>query len=368
MTIPNLLQAPMGALSAAGVRTSLPARDPVTAPPRYGMTMWFGVKVTDPGGDVKDLGHWSGCSGLAVNLETEPVWAGGQYLAPYLTPKQLTYPNVTLERAMDERSAAQVRKWLERVARQWISGAEGGAGQVQRESGGTSPGPSFKGTTVDVTLFSALSGDGTAPAGSSGRVVAEWHLTDAIPVSWSGPALSASGGGVATEKLVLVHRGFLATAAAGTGSAPLPSEGQGQLKLSYGQKDLVFQFNPKEVGEERTTRVGTEKDGQTLTINGEELIYDRRKLTLSALQIEGVTEVADSCGKLWDWTELENGAPKRVALKMGAGVGRGFDEQVVIKTAKVSYSRFTASGVPCRAVVTLTLLVVERKETEAAEL
>lgn len=374
MTIPNVLQAPMGALGAVGMRKSVPGNAAARKPPRYGMTMWFKVVVTDPAGGTSHLGLWSGCSGLAVNLETEPVWAGGQYLAPYLTPRQITYPNVTLERAMEARSAAQVRSWLELVAGKWISGDEGGAGMVHEKAGGSTPGTAqFRGTTVTVSLFSALvPGDGkAAPAGGTEREVAKWELRDAIPVSWSAPALSAGGGGVATEKLVLTHRGFLDAAPAGSAPGGLNTQHQGQLTLSCQGKSLELQYNPREVTEERTTRVGNENEGQTLTINGEELIYDRKKLTLSALQIEGVTAVADGCRKLWEWTDLDyskekKGAPKQVQLRMGSGTGLVFDEQVLIKTAKVSYCRFTTSGVPSRALVTLTLIVVEQKQKTRA--
>lgn len=260
MTIPNVLQAPMGALGAAGMRKSVPGNASASGAPRYGMTMWFKVVVTDPEGGTSHLGLWSGCTGLAVNLETEQVWAGGQNLSPYLTPKQISYPNVTLERAMDDKSAAQVRKWLNYVASRWISGDEGGAGMIRSRPGGSPGGRSFQGTTVTIFLFSALVPGGKAgPAGGTEREVAKWELREAIPVSWAGPALSAGGGGVATEKLVLMHRGFLGTAAAGAKLRGLNGQHQGQLTLGYEGEELKFQYNPKEVGEERTTRIGNEK-------------------------------------------------------------------------------------------------------------
>jgi phage tail-like protein len=39
--------------------------------------------------------------------------------------------------------------------------------------------------------------------------VAKWTLKNAVPQSWKGPQLSATGKGVAMETLEIVHEGFL---------------------------------------------------------------------------------------------------------------------------------------------------------------
>ena len=39
--------------------------------------------------------------------------------------------------------------------------------------------------------------------------VAQWKLKNAMPQSWKGPQLDATGKGVALETLEIVHEGFL---------------------------------------------------------------------------------------------------------------------------------------------------------------
>lgn len=359
MTIPNLVQAPMAAVSAIGQQLSVPTNASAGTAPRYGMTMWFKVIVTDPAGGTKDLGQWSSCQGLGVSLETEAVWAGGDHQAPYFRPKQISYPNITLERAMRKEHCDQVTAWLTLVAGKWIGGDEGGSAMVDGKSGGKASERPFRGTAVRVMLFSSLTGSATK------RLVGQWKLRDAIPISWSAPTLNGSGGGVAIEKLVLMHRGFLDDAEQSSGGATgLNSQLQGKLTLSHGGQSLEFQYNPKEVGEERTTRFPEDKDSQSLKVNSDDVIYDRKKLTLSELDIEGMTAVKATCTMLWLWTELTpDGAPKYVQLRLGSNSkGLVFNEQVVIRTVKVSYKRFTSAGVPSRATVTLTLIVAEKKK------
>ncbi|MFG1648161.1 phage tail protein [Amycolatopsis sp. NPDC049252] len=384
MTIPHLVQAPLGVASALGSRASVPKPPGPSATPRYGMTMWFQVVVTSPTGQ-RNLGLWSGCSGLAVALETRELRSGGEYQAPYLYPEQISYPNVRLERAMEQTSSGQVRDWLEKVARDWIGSAEGGAAMVTAKPGDKPASSGFHGTTVTITLLTALAHDAKGATGSGApqqeRRVATWELQDAIPVHWQGPALTAKNGDIAIEQLTLAHRGFLkAERPTSGGAAGLNNQEQGKLRLSIPDSTapddlLVFQYSPATLTEELTVRgaeenstlvVGTAKEG--------ELVYNRKNITLSDLHIEGVEAVKETYDKLWKWTEPDIGSnkanpkahkDKRVVqtlrLRLGSGTaGVVIDEDVTIKRVSFHYLRFTSAGVPSRAKLTLAVTVRTR--------
>lgn len=379
MTLPHIIQAPLGAPSALGMRNSVPKSSGPAATPRYGMTMWFQVVVASPTG-AQDLGLWSGCTGLAVALETKELRSGGDYRAPYLYPEQISYPSVRLERAMDRASSGQVRDWLEKVASDWIGSAEGGASMVPAKPGDTSKPAGFHGTTVTITLLTALVDEpGGAQGGApSQRQVASWELQDAIPVHWQGPALSARNGDVAIEYLTVAHRGFLkAGQSTSNSSGGLNNQDQGKLRLSVPNSRnpddvLAFQYNPTSLTEELVVR-GWEEN-KTLVVETAqrgELVYNRKNISLSDLHIEGVKAVKESYDKLWKWTEPDIGSNKAsggatdrpvaqtLRLQLGSGsVGVVVDVMVTIKRVSFHYQRFTSAGVPSRAKLTLAVTVL----------
>jgi phage tail-like protein len=377
MTIPNILQAPLGAPAAVGMRASLPQSPGVSTTPRYGMSMWFQVDVTDPTGKGKSLGLWSKCSGLQVKLDTKEIWSGGDYQAPYLYPVEITYPNVTIERAMDVRSSAEIRTWLQTVASDWIASDEGGAALLPGRAGGTAPDTSaFQGTTVTIRLFSALGATGTE------REVATWALRNAIPVQWQGPTLAAKGGDVALETLTLAHRGFLAEPTKKPDATPntLNSQNQGRLKLSLiggtGPDDsLEFQYNPTTLTEELVVRKSDEQNRLTLeSATGNSFVYNRKNISMADLHVEGVRAVKESYDKLWRWTDSEvsnkdtdTHKVQVLLLQMGSGSnGVVISEHVTIKVVRFEYLRFTSAGVPSRAKLTLTVTSVTQDEADGS--
>jgi phage tail-like protein len=381
VTLAHGIQAPLGAISAAGARASVPKSTDPSASPRYGMSMWFQVVVKSPTG-AQDLGLWSGCSGLAVSLGTKELRSGGEYQAPYLYPDEISYPNVRLERAMDKASSGQVRDWLEKVASDWIGSAEGGASMVPAKPGNTSASPGFHGTIVTITLLTALVVDSKGkPGGDEQRQVASWELQDAIPVHWQGPTLTAKNGDIAIEALTLAHRGFLAAKqSTSDDSAGLNNQDQGKLRLSVSGSStpddlLVFQYNPATLTEELTVR-GTE-DYRTLVVGTAQggLVYNRKNIMLSDLHIEGVKAVKESYDKLWKWTESDIGSNKASAtdddtaigqilrLQLGSGSsGVVVDELVTITRVSFHYQRFTSAGVPSRAKLTLAVTALTRAD------
>lgn len=314
--------------------------------PEYGMAMWFKVVVAGVKGS--DLGFWSSCSGLGVTFGTEQVREGGNN-DPLFLPGELGYGNITLERAVQRTDSARVQAWLQQVATDWINGPEGGAPQQQ-------------GFPVTITVYDNAGQDASQP-------VATWQLRNAVPVSWSGPTLSAKGGDVAVEKLVLAHRGFL--------QATEPSE-PGKLQLTCGSDKLSFQYNPAKVTLVRKQQItGAKKLTGKTAADQQGGKAELMTIELGDLRIEGQSAVRSSVALLWKWVDpvpdstgaSSSGAKnttataRQVRVTMGAENDR-IELLCVITRVTVDYTRFTSASMPCRAKVSLSLLEVSTPPKE----
>lgn len=350
--------------------------------PRYGMTMWFEVEVENPGrrGTGRGgLGRWSACKGLGVEFGFEPVWSGGDYESPYFVPTSIQYGRITLERATERADSAAVLNWLETVAEEWIGSPQGGAGLVASgANNGAASRPGYPGSTVVIKLFSSVTDgagagntgtkakrSGTAtPNASQSREVATWTLRQAIPVSWKGPDLSSKGGDIAIESLTLVHRGFLAATPSGPTNTPQSTQDQGKFTLTYQNETLGFQFNPRELVLDQISPIEDTKTSQRVLRNDGTPAQEEGKLNISLSEVclEGADEVEKKYAKLQEWIEPvkdEHGKlrPKILKVQMGAGPGQKLKKNVYLKQFRCTYNRFTASGVPSRAKVTISLVV-----------
>jgi phage tail-like protein len=201
------MSTPLYAFGAAQVsalqQAAGPQADPVSAAGsalpnlplrRLGLSMRFQV-VVGSGGGAMSLGHWTSCEGLKVEFKCDPFFEGGDYATPHLLLKNVEYAQVTLKRAVEQPYSATVQDWLGMVAAAWQAGDT-----------------SLIGQPVVISLLDAFQ----LPANPA----AEWVLTDAFPVSWAGPSMTAKSTDVATETLVLRHSGFLGnTPSASTGGA-----------------------------------------------------------------------------------------------------------------------------------------------------
>lgn len=145
----------------------------------YGLAMRFRVAV-----DGLDLGHWSACRGLKVDLKVSTLAEGGNYWSEHILPDRISYPHITLERAVHPAESQAVQEWLRLVAGRWMN--YDGVGQP------------YQGQGAVITLL-----------GVTGQEVLHWTLTGVYPVAWSGPTLSAKDSSVALEELELAHEGFL---------------------------------------------------------------------------------------------------------------------------------------------------------------
>jgi phage tail-like protein len=141
-----------------------------------GLTTRFQVSI-----DGINMGGWARCSGLSVSFNPE-LWAeGGNYQYRAILPGHIEYPKVTLARPMSSQDSATVQSWLSDRANNWAPAANSG-----------------NGGTAEIKLLDAHQ-----------NPVASWSLRNVFPDSWVGPDLDAMTFGIAVEKLVLVHEGFL---------------------------------------------------------------------------------------------------------------------------------------------------------------
>nr|WP_052477577.1 phage tail protein [Kibdelosporangium sp. MJ126-NF4]CEL12812.1 conserved hypothetical phage tail protein [Kibdelosporangium sp. MJ126-NF4]CTQ98498.1 conserved hypothetical phage tail protein [Kibdelosporangium sp. MJ126-NF4] len=323
--------------------------------PAFGLTIWFDVSVLGLGpADDHQLGQWSSCTGLGVEFGTEEFGEGGRYDCPAVLPGRIKYTRVTLQRAVSTTDSPRVQRWLERVAAQWINSGRSAA--------------DFAGVELVIKLRDSPRSDG-AP-------IQEWRLRNAIPVSWNGPTLAATGGGVATEQLVLVHQGFLTTKASDSAAHATGSDGKLKLaSVTDSTKEVVFQYTPE------TVRLSRKHLINSLTTNPtSELKLTRPArlgITLGQLRVDGAAEVRAGIGLLSEWMRpipapqpppsmpgepTDSGTTEdksyrtlqRLRVTLGSA-DDGISQEVILTGMDVTYDRFTAAGDPCRAQVVLTL-------------
>jgi len=140
----------------------------VADPATTAVTVYFEVIV-----DGHDLGAFTACDGLGVEVTVEQVEEGGLNSFVHQLPGRLKYSNVKLTRPLNGDSA-RIASWLGQMH-----------GVVKR-------------TTARIVAKN-----------HDAHPVAEWVLADVIPVKWQGPSLSVESAKVATETLELAHHGFL---------------------------------------------------------------------------------------------------------------------------------------------------------------
>lgn len=139
-----------------------------TGPTDPAVTVNFGVRI-----DGHDLGSFTRCEGLSLEVEIETREEGGNNGFVHQLPGRMRYAHITLTRPLNQDS--------QRLA-QWFAAMRTPIRRTDAE---------ISARTLD------------------GQVVATWSLTGVIPVKWTGPELSTDSPGVATETLELAHNGFL---------------------------------------------------------------------------------------------------------------------------------------------------------------
>ena len=120
-----------------------------------------------------ELGVFTGCDGLGVEVVLEPREEGGNNEYIHQLPVRLRYTNIKLTRPVDKDSR-KVTSWLKSMQ-----------GTIKR-------------TSAEITAL-----------GTDGKPIMSWKFKGVIPVRWQGPSMGAENNKVATETLELAHHGFL---------------------------------------------------------------------------------------------------------------------------------------------------------------
>lgn len=124
--------------------------------------------------DDVNLGAFSSCEGLGVEVVMETREEGGNNGMVWQLPTRLKYPNIKLTRPLGPETSA-VAQWFASLAQ----------GYTPRT--GTIEAKSVNGTTV-----------------------AHWGLLGVVPVRWTGPSLSPDSPKFVTETVEIAHHGFVA--------------------------------------------------------------------------------------------------------------------------------------------------------------
>ena len=123
--------------------------------------------------DGQELGAFSTCEGLGVEVVMETREEGGNNSSVWQLPTRLKYPNIKLTRPLGK-DTEKVTQWFATMA----TGYQRMTGTIQ-----------------------AMRADG--------QVIAQWGLLDVVPVRWTGPALNPDQPKIVTETIEIAHHGFL---------------------------------------------------------------------------------------------------------------------------------------------------------------
>jgi phage tail-like protein len=133
-----------------------------------GLSVYFSVDI-----DGVDLGSWTTCSGLGIEIETEGRADSSLSFMMNQLSGRLKYTNLSLGRPVSQDSR-KVMAWLTAFAQMPAA------------------------TSASVTAYD-----------TSGSTIMSWQLLGVVPVKWTGPSFDAGQLSVATEQLEIAYQGFL---------------------------------------------------------------------------------------------------------------------------------------------------------------
>ena len=135
------------------------------------VAVFFSVQIDD-----HDLGAFTKCEGLSVEVVIEPREEGGVNNYVHQLPGRMKFTNIKLTRAVNADSV-KITDWLASMG-----------GVVKRGNA----------AIVARTYH--------------GEPLITWSITGVVPVKWQGPSFSSESAKLATETLELAHHGFAAQA------------------------------------------------------------------------------------------------------------------------------------------------------------
>ena len=121
----------------------------------------------------KELGTFSSCEGLGVEVVLEQREEGGFNGQVWQLPTRLKYSNIKLSRPLGPETA-KVTEWFASM----VTGVKRRSATIVARNAKNEP-------------------------------VATWNLAGVVPVRWTGPSLNVESPKVATETIEIAHHGFL---------------------------------------------------------------------------------------------------------------------------------------------------------------
>ncbi|QEO16106.1 phage tail protein [Agromyces intestinalis] len=122
--------------------------------------------------DGEQLGEFSSCDGLGVEVVMESREEGGNNSFVWQLPTRLKFPNVKLSRPVGSGTSQPILAWISKA-------------------------PNITPSTAVIEAQNAI-----------GEKIAGWQLSQVVPVRWSGPSLTPDQPKVLTETLELAHHGI----------------------------------------------------------------------------------------------------------------------------------------------------------------
>ena len=128
---------------------------------------------------VGEIGAFTECSGLSVDVAVEEILEGGQNHFVHKVPGRMRWPNIVLKRGITD--SDNLFEWF------WLTSGEGFEGN----------GAALERTHGEIAVLDAAR-----------QRLRSWKFEDAFPVKWTGPNFASSSSEVATEQLEIAHHGF----------------------------------------------------------------------------------------------------------------------------------------------------------------
>ena len=152
---------------------SIPAKRARTVDPPFTGRFVFTVE------GVGEIGAFTECEGLTVEIEVEEIKEGGQNHFSHRLPGRMKWPNIVLKRGITD--SDNLFDWFRKAS------GDGFAGE----------GNKLLMTHGAITLLDSMT-----------KPIRSWSFEGAFPVKWSGPKFAAKSSELAEEQLEIAHHGF----------------------------------------------------------------------------------------------------------------------------------------------------------------
>ncbi len=136
------------------------------------LSVYFGLQI-----DNYDLGVFTTCSGLGMQMNLEPYAEGGGWMFTHQLIGRISYTNLQVTRPIGPWTA-KTMNWLNMMASAGDNGMQ-----------------------PTTAILSALAPDGST--------VFAWSLQGVVPASWTGPSFDAANPQMVTETLEIAYTAIM---------------------------------------------------------------------------------------------------------------------------------------------------------------